>query len=219
MRPKSTATRMKDKFFGRGTYLEYETRDGTYDAYFRRLAAHEKLLVSRGKLSREDAEQTLTSPIPATKEAAAKWLREELARSRQGERTSGKAPVRRGLALPRIEIADLAMTMAEACGGSEQLLCLLQELLRVDRHRWGINKRHPRARERAAQIEGRCLARGRNIGLRELARAVHVVPSTIHNWRADSDYRRQVEHFKIMALQPPHPARRLVDLFLSTSKS
>src|SRR5262249_37339269 len=172
MRPKSTATRMKDKFFGRGTYLEYETRDGTYDAYFRRLAAHEKLLVGRGKLSREDAEQTLTSPIPATKEAAAKWLREELAILREGERTSGKAPARRGLTLHRIEIADLAMTMTEACGGPEQLICLLQELLDVDRHRHSLRKNHSPARDRAAQIEGRCLAENRNIGVNELAQAV-----------------------------------------------
>src|SRR5262249_49773617 len=140
---------------------------------------------------------------------------------REGERTSGKAPARRGLTLHRIEIADLAMTMTEACGGPEQLICLLQELLDVDRHRHSLRKNHSPARDRAAQIEGRCLAENRNIGVNELAQAVKVAPSTITNWRKDSDYRRQVEYSKLIALQPaqPHPARRLMDLFLSTSKS
>src|SRR3954447_16493502 len=85
-----------------GSHMDSEARDGTLQAYMRRLDAHQELLINQGKFSKEAAIRALASPDPATKEAAAKWLREGLATLREGERTPGKALARRGLASWRI---------------------------------------------------------------------------------------------------------------------
>jgi hypothetical protein len=107
--------------------------DVTLEAFFRRIDAHQQILIEKGGFQSKPAFQALIAPDPESKEQVAGWLSGELNKLREGEKRPGAAPMRRGQALPRAEIADLAMTMLEACetAPGENLICLVQELLDV----------------------------------------------------------------------------------------
>ena len=111
-------------------------------------------MISRGRFSNKDAIRALTSPDIETKQVAARWLRRELKIVRAGQSKTGAAPVLKGEALSPLVIADLAMTMVEnfADDIGDDLVCLLQELLEVDRHRRALAKVPSEKFQLAAQI-------------------------------------------------------------------
>src|SRR5436190_16467507 len=92
---------------------EHVKADITADASFSRLSAHSELIQKRGRFQRQEATLALVNEMWETKERCAVWLRTELKLLREGEARTGAAPVRNRLALSRIEIADLAVTMLE----------------------------------------------------------------------------------------------------------
>jgi hypothetical protein len=172
--------------------------DVTLDAFLRRVSAHQQLLIKKGGFQSEQAVQALIAPDPESKEQVAVWLSSELNKLREGERCPGAAPMRRGQALPRAEMADLAMTMLEACetAPGENLICLLQELLDVDRHRKALASKHSEKLERAAYVEAQYALEGRELGVRELARLLSVGPSTVNFWRSSKSYLEAIESAK-----------------------
>jgi hypothetical protein len=97
-----------------------------------------------------------------------------------------------------LKIADLAMTMLEACetAPGENLICLLQELLDVDRHRTALANKHVEGFEMAVYIEAQWALEDRQLGLRKLANLVSVGPSTISLWRNTKPYLDAIESAK-----------------------
>jgi transposase-like protein len=178
--------------------------DRSVDSFIRRMTHNENTLTEKGKFDSGAVMKALVNPEPETKEAVSTWLIEELGRLREGERVAGQAPARRGETLSRIQIADIAMTMIECLDHSigEKLICLLQALLDIDRHRLAFSKQQSREFEIAAAIEGQASAKGRLFGVREIARAVGVNPSTISAWRRDQKYKQDVGFWKKMILEP-----------------
>jgi len=164
--------------------------EGPY-AYSFRADANRVLLVKRGKFSFDEAIRTLKNSKPETKEPAARWLRGELAKLRRGERIPGQAPVRRGLALSELQIADLAMTLVESCNGrpGSELLCLVRELMGINTHRAALAEKRNPAFEVAAVVEGMRARKGQAIGVRELAREVGVSAGTITKWQREPKYK------------------------------
>jgi hypothetical protein len=175
--------------------------DGNLQAYVQRMVRLEDILVNRCGLSRAAAESALTSPDPKTKEPAARGLRRELKRLQDGQRTTGKAPVLNGQAMSPLDIGDLAATMLEAHGLGTEFTCLVLELLKIDRRRRALAERRPPSYYEAAMIEGYYLAAGAQaVGVRELARAFDVNPSTASAWRKEPEYKLRVQAFKEMWL-------------------
>jgi hypothetical protein len=174
---------------------EHTKADITHDAYFSRLTAHEKLIEKRGGFQREEAPLVLTHGLWETKERCALWLRTELKQLRDGEARAGTAPVRNRLALSRIQIADLAVTMLECLEVGDNLLCLFQELLNVDRHRRELATSDSKL-ERAAQIEAQFILQGFPCGVQQLAKWVSVRPSSVTRWRRSDKYRGRVEFYR-----------------------
>jgi hypothetical protein len=112
------------------------------------------------------------------------WLRGELNKLRDSKKAM----------LPRVEIADLAITMLEKLsrfdGIGENLLSLLRELLEVDRHR---KKIAPNEKLRwTAAMDGIALLNGEFLGVRELARRVGVSPRAIVDWRRSAIYHKEI---------------------------
>ena len=125
-------------------------------------------------------------------EQVSKWLRNELSSLREGEKSTGAAPVLAGGAMSRVVIADIAMTMVESLDApGDELLALLMELLNLDRHRRSLARRKGSGFEIACQIE----AQWPKIGVRKLAKVINVAPSRITEWRKDPDYHSKVEFF------------------------
>src|SRR5689334_20594421 len=97
--------------------------------------------------------------------------------------------------LSRIEIADTAITMLEALddGGKigDDLLCLLQELLGVDRHRKALSDKE-RKYSRAVTIKAALRFYGSGIGVRELARSVGVSQGTTAAWEKSPEFQAEV---------------------------
>ena len=193
------------------TLLDHEKFDGNLDAFMDRMNRACELLEESGIFSRDEVSNVLT-PITANQidkafeltERAAEWLRIELKKLRDGEKVEGKAPVLTGQSLSRLLIADVAMTMVE--GLEEQpgpeLIALLMELLNVDRHRRSLGAAHSEEKDRAVHLE----AQVPNVGVRELAKAVGVAPSTITAWRRDPNYEKHVKlirHFRKYGWNPP----------------
>jgi hypothetical protein len=164
--------------------------DITYDA----LSPHSNLIEKRGRLQREEATLALVNNKWETKERCALWLRKEVV-LREGEARTGVAPVRNRLSLSRIEIADLAVTMLECLDVGDNLLCLFQELLNVDRHRKELATRHANL-ERAAQTEAQITLQGFPCGVQQLAKYVSVRPSSVTRWRRSDKYRERVEFYR-----------------------
>ena len=172
--------------------------DKSLEAWMRRMDALTELMIETGHFSPEQAMRVLTDPRPITKEPIAFWLRAELKELRESEKIVGKASVLKGETLSRLVIADLAMTLVEVCESqpAENLICLLQELLDVDRHRASQAEKPIEAFQQAAQIDASLAVQGKKIGVRRLAEMVSVDPATISRWRRDPDYLKDVEMFK-----------------------
>jgi hypothetical protein len=90
------------------------------------------------------------------------------------------------------------MTMVELCAlqPGENLICLLQELLNVDRHRASQAEKPIEAFEQAASIDAQMAVQGKSIRVRQLARETSVDAGTISRWRDDPDYQTKVEMYK-----------------------
>jgi hypothetical protein len=173
-------------------------RNGSLDAFMRRLEEHEQLIVQRGSFPKTKTSDAVVSASPKTKEPIARWLRIELKGLREGEKKIGAAPVFRGEALPRAVIADLAMTMLECLYKEvgENLICLLQELLDVDRHRKSLSIKRAKKFEDAARIEARLIVQGKARGVRRFAKLLFMSPSTVIAWRRSAKYQSLVEYWK-----------------------
>ena len=174
---------------------EHELHDLTLEAFMRRLSEHQKLLVERGKFPSETVLQAFVGNDSASKEKIAQWLRAELAILRDGERRIGAAPVLNGQALPRLVIADIAMTMVESLSEEvgDHLIVLIQVLLDVDRHRRALATKPSEKFGQAAAIEAQLALQGRTIGVRSLARIVSASPASVTSWRRSRDYQGAVE--------------------------
>ena len=138
--------------------------------------------------------RALVDPNPKTKERIAEWLRKELGALKAREREVGSAPIFSGKMLSRTFIGDVAITMLQFLGGppSDMLICLLQELLDVDRHRMALVKSRPGAFVLALLAEAQAALQGEVLGVRELAKRVSVRPSTITRWRRLDEYGRDL---------------------------
>jgi hypothetical protein len=145
---------------------EYLWPDGNDDAWFHRKSAVSDLVEKQGQFSHHVATLALTDSDWETKEAVAAWLRSELKLLREAEAKPGAAPVRRGKALSRTQISDIAIELLECIGG-ECLVCLFQELLDVDRHRKSLSENFSQL-EKGAEIEAQTQLQGRPMGVREL---------------------------------------------------
>jgi hypothetical protein len=169
--------------------------DDELDCWRRRLTALRDLLVDRGGFPKKAADRALVDPDAKSKERVVRWLRGELEKLRTAERRVGEAPVLRGAGLSRLTIADFAMTMVqfleEAPG--ENLICLLQELLDVDRHRKALAELPGDLFIRAAMAEARARLQGKTYGVRELANLISVDPSTITRWRRSTEYEQEIQ--------------------------
>jgi hypothetical protein len=179
-------------------FADHVTKDVTLDAYMRRMDSLEKMLLNYGKFSRDAAVKALVNSDPATKEAVAAWLRIELDRLRKAEAKLGTAPVRRKLALSRLDIADAALTMVQAIKGpcGNELLSLLQELLNVDRHRQQLFRHCSDLFEAAANFDAQLEIYEKNFSARELAKRVGVSQPTISAWRKSAQYKEMVALYR-----------------------
>jgi hypothetical protein len=156
------------------------------------------LMIEKGHFSEEQATKATNDPSPDSKEPIASWLRKELKELREKEKIVSAAPVLNGKTLSRSVIADLAMTMVELCASQpgENLICLLQELLGVDRHRASQADKPIEAFQKAAQFDAQLAIQGKRIGVRPLAKIVSVDISTISRWRRNPDYNEAVATFE-----------------------
>jgi hypothetical protein len=147
----------------RGHSPQYLWPDKNDDAWFNRKSAISELIEKRGGFSHHIAGLALVNRDWETKEAVAAWLRDELQVLRSAEAQPGSAPVRRQQALSRTEIADVAIELLECIAG-ESLVCLLQELLAIDRHRMSLADDFSNL-DRAAQLEATSNLQGVSIGV------------------------------------------------------
>jgi hypothetical protein len=142
-------------------------------------------LIKKGGFDPQTALFALKGSDLDAKDRVTLWLRGELNKLRDSKKAT----------LPRVEIADLAITMLEQLarfdGIGENLLSLLRELLEVDRHR---KKIAPNEKLRwAAAIDGiMALENGKFLGVRELARRVGVRPRAIVDWRRSATYHKEI---------------------------
>jgi hypothetical protein len=168
--------------------------DDDLDCWGLRMESLQQLLVERGRYSRARAENILVDPGAKRKEGAAAWLSTELEKLRKSERVIGSAPVLTGAALSRLTISDLAITMLQFLEEppGTNLICLLQQLLDVDRHRARLAAK--RGNVLTSVIEE---ARGRLVGraysVRQLAKLAAVDPSSISRWRRSASYQQMID--------------------------
>jgi hypothetical protein len=162
-------------------------------------------LIKKGGFDLRTALCALSGSDLDAMDRVALWLRGELNKLRDSKKAT----------LPRVEIADLAITMLEQLadgfdGIGENLLSLLRELLEVDRHRKKIAPNEKL--RRAAMIDGMALENGEFLGVRELARRVGVSPRAIVDWRRSAIYHKEIS----MGLASSQ--REVAALFASLSK-
>jgi hypothetical protein len=168
--------------------------DVSVDGYFKRMDTVERILAEKAGLLKAEVRAALTSSDPATKEKGAKWLRSELQRLRDLQK-SGSHPARRGTTLSLLEISDAALTMLEAIKCiDDELLSLLQELLNLDRHRRSIAA-NLEAFDRAANSEALQTLQGKAPGVRALARENSISVSTASEWKRSAEYKAKVEFY------------------------
>lgn len=168
--------------------------DGSLDAWFHRKSRDSDFIEKRGGFTSHVVDLALTDPDWETKETVAAWLRKELKLLREAEATPGAAPVRRGNALARIEISEIAIELIECLAG-QHLTCLFQELLDVDRHRKSLAE-GLLPLEQAAEIEAQTQLQGKSLGVREFAKHMSVSPSTVTRWRRSQNFWERVERSK-----------------------
>jgi hypothetical protein len=173
---------------------EYLWPDADNDAWFHRKSEASKLIEKRGGFSGHVATLALTDPQWETKEAVASWLRRELKVLRDAELEAGAAPVRRGRALSKSTISDVAIELLECIGG-ESLICLFQELLDIDRHRKALAEVYIQL-DGAARSEAQFELQGGTMGVRAFAKHLSVSPSTVTRWRKSPAFLQRVEFHK-----------------------
>jgi hypothetical protein len=173
---------------------EYEWPDGTEDAWFHRISVISQLIEKRGGFSSRVATIAITDSSWETKEAVARWLRNELKVLREAEAKRGSAPARRRVALSRTEISDIALALLECIGG-ESLICLFQELLDVDRHRKSFSENFTQL-DLAAAMEAQLELQGVQLGVRAFASQMSVAPSSVTRWRKNPAYQERVDFHK-----------------------
>lgn len=162
-----------------------------------------KLAADRGHFTEEEAdlacgyctiEQAREAGFnldPEIGEKFALWLIGELKKLREGERQVGSAPVLRGKTMSRLDIADLAVTMLENCEDRPRrtLICLIQQLLDIDRHRKAlIDDRQNEKLDLAVNIDVESSLVGRAASAYQLARHLSVSPTTMTAWRRLPEY-------------------------------
>jgi hypothetical protein len=168
--------------------------DGSMDAWFHRKSRDSDFIEKRGGFSRHVADLALIDPDWETKETVAAWLRKELKQLREAETKPGAAPVRRGKALSRIEISEIAIELLECLAG-QMLTCLFQELLDVDLHRKSRSEVFSQL-EAAAEIEAQTQLQGKPLGVRAFAKYMSVSPSSVTRWRRSGVFWERVEFIK-----------------------
>ena len=173
---------------------EYLWPDGTEDAWFHRKSAISQVIEKRGGFSSRVATIAITDSSWETKEAVARWLRNELKVLREAEAKTGTAPARRKVALSRTEISDIALELLECIGG-ESLICLFQELLDVDRHRKSFSENFTQL-DLAAAMEAQLELQGVQLGVRAFASQMSVAPSSVTRWRKNPAYQERVDFHK-----------------------
>jgi hypothetical protein len=160
-------------------------------------------------------------------------LRIELKALRESEKRGDGAPVRNNRAISPTDIADLAITLLEMCaaGSGEHLICLLRELLNVDRHRKHLSQADGNRRqmfEAALEDATAALARERftdlkELSVRSLAFRCGVSIATISTWRKCEEYKKKVASLKeewerrlrdgIEVIRNNHPALSEEEIF------
>jgi len=168
----------------------YMRRHETFESYMQRLFDGAKLLSTKGGVTFLKALETLTNENRYLNEKAARFLRKELSTLRALEKKGG-ANVRLRRAVSRLEIADVALTLLENAGPTvgENLFCLLEELLNIDRHRAYMTIKNSAAKDKAAAIDANHLINKKKLlGVRALAKLVLVSPSTVTEWRRSQTY-------------------------------
>jgi hypothetical protein len=151
------------------------------------------------------------------------WLRDELNKLREEEKKPGRAPARRQTALPRIHIADLAVFLldkvlsvtpasgAVAKSNRENLICLVEELLDVDRHRGAFANQAQYTPEfqQATTNDAAAALKGETIAVNKLARKIGVSPATIIAWRNSDNYKLRVKALRSWAAMDKKWAQRI----------
>jgi hypothetical protein len=168
--------------------------DGSMDAWFHRKSRDSDFIEKRGGFPHHVADLALNHSDWETKETVAVWLRKELKQLREAEAKPGVAPVRRGKALSRIEISEIAIELLECLAG-QKLTCLFQELLDVDRHRKSRSEVFSQI-EAAGQIEVQAQLQGKPLGVREFAKYMSVSPSSVTRLRRSGFFWERVELIK-----------------------
>ena len=141
-----------------------------YKSDYRRMTALQRLIVARGSFTSDEASRATWIYDTNLSERLAVWLRDELARLRRLKKRGG-AVVRGGKAISRLQIADIAMTIVENADLGDNLICLLLELMDLDRSRLSLAKNNSVARVEAATAEAWHAFKGyRAPGVRELSR-------------------------------------------------
>jgi hypothetical protein len=165
--------------------------DGSTDAWFHRKSTDSDFIRKRGGFPDHVVTLALTDPDWETKETIAAWLRKELKQLREAEARLGAAPVRRGEAMARIEISEIAIELL-GCLAGQKVTCLFQELLDVDRHRKALSEEFSQL-EAAAEIEAQTRLQGKPLGVREFAKLLSVAPSSVSRWRRSQSFWERVE--------------------------
>jgi hypothetical protein len=175
-----------------GLSPDYMRRHDTFDSYFHRQSAEANSL---SKICGFDYFESLQALTNKDNDNIAHLLRAELGKLRTLEKKGG-ANVRLGRVASRLEIADLALVLLENAHQTmgENLFCLLEELLSVDRHRASLRVKNSAARDKAAAIDANHLiGKKKVLGVRALAKQLSVSPSTVTEWRRSSSYAHLVK--------------------------
>jgi hypothetical protein len=169
--------------------------DVDYGGFQNRMETSLQLLIERGGFSPSTSMKILVDGRAKTKERAAAWLRKELERLQNSERVLGSAPVLTGSAMSRLTISDLAISMLQILNEAPgtNLICLLQGLLNVDRHRFQLAKDPDPSQDSAAMHDARSKLTGKTLTVRRLAEIADADPSSISRWRRTTAYKQEVE--------------------------
>jgi hypothetical protein len=176
-------------------WTKYSLNDATELDLFNRVDAHKKQIIERGGLDENTALVAFNSPEPETKEEVARWLRWELKRLDVLQEKSTGALVLSGKALSRVTIADLAITLLQSCDAKPgpNLICLIAELSGVDRHRTALaNNKQEKKKWHLSYLTAALNILGESWSDRRLAKVVGVSPTTVAEWKNDSDFNERV---------------------------
>lgn len=182
-----------------GRWASHNLHDVDLHSWARRLRLLQGQIIKRGHFNRKAAERALVDHSAKSKEEVARWLRDEL---RVLRRPRVSAPVRNNISLSRLFISDVAITMLQFLkrAPGENLICLLQELLEVDRHRRKESEFQGETYAHALRVAALKSLQGVKFGVRDQARFVGVDPSTITRWRRSTGYSEGVQALGAVAL-------------------